>query len=200
MPVDLNNQYTGKLFGQDRIGQTTPDLELSEPLKPWLPVPYPAPYLPGSASGSRPSEVGVCRAQLAASDWARQERRARSFRPAMRQDSRRFQRVVHHPVGRGLDRSVHHRSSHRQCRHSWRPLRSGSSCRCRAWQRHPDQWHRDCGQLDRHQLGLELHPVPERDDRHDSVRVRHQRSPGSGAHSLRRCDRVDPGLHAGCGR
>ena len=47
MPVDLNNQYTGKLFGQDRIGQTTPDLELSEPLKPWLPVPYPAPYLPG---------------------------------------------------------------------------------------------------------------------------------------------------------
>ena len=47
MPVDLNNQYTGKLFGQDRLGQTTPDLELSEPLKPWLPVPYPAPYLPG---------------------------------------------------------------------------------------------------------------------------------------------------------
>jgi hypothetical protein len=43
---DLNNQYTGKLFGKDRVGHTTPDLELSEVKRPWLPVPYPAPYLP----------------------------------------------------------------------------------------------------------------------------------------------------------
>jgi hypothetical protein len=46
MAFDINNQYTGKLFGQDRIGHTTPDLELSDPLRPWIPVPYPAPYLP----------------------------------------------------------------------------------------------------------------------------------------------------------
>lgn len=43
---DVNNQYTGKLFGQDRIGHTTPDLEVSDTLRPWLPCGYPAPYLP----------------------------------------------------------------------------------------------------------------------------------------------------------
>jgi hypothetical protein len=43
---DVNNQYQGKLFGQDRIGHTTPDLEVSDTLKPWLPCGYPAPYLP----------------------------------------------------------------------------------------------------------------------------------------------------------
>lgn len=47
MSFDINNQYTGKLFGQDRIGHTTPDLEASETLRPWLPIAYPAPYLPG---------------------------------------------------------------------------------------------------------------------------------------------------------
>lgn len=47
MAFDINNQYTGSLFGRDRIGHTTPDAEATECLRPWLPVPYPAPYLPG---------------------------------------------------------------------------------------------------------------------------------------------------------
>lgn len=46
MAFDVNNQYTGSLFGRDRIGHTTPDAEATETLRPWLPVPYPAPYLP----------------------------------------------------------------------------------------------------------------------------------------------------------
>jgi hypothetical protein len=46
MSFDVNGQFYGQLFGQDRIGQTTPDLESSEWLRPWLPVAYPAPYLP----------------------------------------------------------------------------------------------------------------------------------------------------------
>ena len=44
--IDVNGQYYGQLYGQDRIGQTTPDLESSEWLRPWLPIAYPAPYLP----------------------------------------------------------------------------------------------------------------------------------------------------------
>jgi hypothetical protein len=47
MPFDINNQYTGQLYGQDRIGHTTPDLEVSDVVRPWLPNAYPAPYLPG---------------------------------------------------------------------------------------------------------------------------------------------------------
>lgn len=47
MAFDINNQYTGKMFGQRFIGHTTPDLESSDTLRPWLPVSYPAPYLPG---------------------------------------------------------------------------------------------------------------------------------------------------------
>ena len=47
MAFDINNTYTGSLFGRDRIGHTTPDAEATECLRPWLPVPYPAPYLPG---------------------------------------------------------------------------------------------------------------------------------------------------------
>jgi hypothetical protein len=47
MAFDINNQYTGQLFGQDRIGHTTPDLEVSDVLRPFLPNAYPAPYLPG---------------------------------------------------------------------------------------------------------------------------------------------------------
>lgn len=47
MAFDINNGYTGNLFGRDRIGHTTPDAEATEVLRPWLPVPYPAPYLPG---------------------------------------------------------------------------------------------------------------------------------------------------------
>jgi hypothetical protein len=47
MSQDVNGQYTGKMFGQDRIGHTTPDLEASDSYRPWLPVAFPAPYLPG---------------------------------------------------------------------------------------------------------------------------------------------------------
>lgn len=47
MSQDLHGQYTGKMFGQDRIGHTTPDLEASDSYRPWLPVAFPAPYLPG---------------------------------------------------------------------------------------------------------------------------------------------------------
>lgn len=46
MAFDINNTYTGNLFGRDRIGHTTPDAEATEILRPFLPVPYPAPYLP----------------------------------------------------------------------------------------------------------------------------------------------------------
>jgi hypothetical protein len=46
MSFDINNQYTGQFFGKDRIGHTTPDAEATETLRPWLPVSYPAPYLP----------------------------------------------------------------------------------------------------------------------------------------------------------
>jgi hypothetical protein len=48
MAFDVNNQYTGKYYGAyPNMGHTTPDLELSDVLRPWLPVAYPAPYLPG---------------------------------------------------------------------------------------------------------------------------------------------------------
>lgn len=46
MPFDINNGYSGNLYGRDRVGHTTPDAEAGEALRPWLPVPYPAPYLP----------------------------------------------------------------------------------------------------------------------------------------------------------
>jgi hypothetical protein len=45
--MDINNQYTGTLFGKDRQGHITPDMEATESFRPWLPVIYPAPYLPG---------------------------------------------------------------------------------------------------------------------------------------------------------
>ncbi len=47
MSFDVNNQYTGTFFGKDRLGHTTPDPDGSEWLRPFLPVPYPAPWLPG---------------------------------------------------------------------------------------------------------------------------------------------------------
>jgi hypothetical protein len=47
MSIDRNGQYTGNLPGKDRQGHTTPDLEASHWEQPYLPVPYPAPYLPG---------------------------------------------------------------------------------------------------------------------------------------------------------
>jgi len=46
MAFDQHNQFTGKLFGKGRIGHTTPDLEAGDVYRPWLPVPYPAPWLP----------------------------------------------------------------------------------------------------------------------------------------------------------
>lgn len=47
MSFDINGQYTGQTMGKDRMGHTTPDLEASDWQQPYLPVPYPAPYLPG---------------------------------------------------------------------------------------------------------------------------------------------------------
>lgn len=46
MPFDINNNYTGNFFGKDRLGFTTPDLDASEAIQPFLPVGYPAPWLP----------------------------------------------------------------------------------------------------------------------------------------------------------
>lgn len=47
MAFDVNNQFTGKFYGPTQtMGHTTPDLEVSDVLRPWLPVAYPAPYLP----------------------------------------------------------------------------------------------------------------------------------------------------------
>lgn len=46
MPFDINNNYTGNFFGKDRLGFTTPDLDASDPVQPFLPVGYPAPWLP----------------------------------------------------------------------------------------------------------------------------------------------------------
>jgi len=46
VPFDINNNYTGSLFGKDRQGFITPDAEATETLRPFFPVPYPAPYLP----------------------------------------------------------------------------------------------------------------------------------------------------------
>ena len=47
MSLDINNNYRGTLYGRDRLGYTTPDADASEPLRPFLPVPYPAPWLAG---------------------------------------------------------------------------------------------------------------------------------------------------------
>lgn len=47
MAFDINNNYRGTFFGKDRLGFTTPDADASEPLRPWLPVQFPAPWLPG---------------------------------------------------------------------------------------------------------------------------------------------------------
>src|SRR5208337_1771502 len=46
MSFDVNNNYRGVLYGRDRLGYTTPDADASEPLRPFLPIPYPAPWLP----------------------------------------------------------------------------------------------------------------------------------------------------------
>ena len=43
---DLNNNFTGNVFGRDRMGHVVPDLEFTETLRPYLSIPYPAPYLP----------------------------------------------------------------------------------------------------------------------------------------------------------
>lgn len=46
MPFDNNNNYVGNYFGKDRQGHTTPDCDASEPIQPFLPVSYPAPWIP----------------------------------------------------------------------------------------------------------------------------------------------------------
>jgi len=44
---DINNNFRGTYYGKDRLGFTTPDADSSDWLRPWIPVPYPAPWLPG---------------------------------------------------------------------------------------------------------------------------------------------------------
>jgi len=46
MSFDINNNYRGTFFGKDRLGFVTPDCDASEPIQPYLPVGYPAPWLP----------------------------------------------------------------------------------------------------------------------------------------------------------
>ena len=43
---DQNNNYRGTFYGKDRLGMVTPDCDASDPLQPYLPCGYPAPYLP----------------------------------------------------------------------------------------------------------------------------------------------------------
>jgi hypothetical protein len=47
MSQDIHGQLTGGFFGHDRIGHNTPDNEASETYRPYLPISYPAPWLPG---------------------------------------------------------------------------------------------------------------------------------------------------------
>jgi hypothetical protein len=46
MSFDVNNNYRGTFYGKDRMGFVTPDVDASESLQPYLPVSYPAPWLP----------------------------------------------------------------------------------------------------------------------------------------------------------
>jgi hypothetical protein len=46
MSFDINNNYRGTFYGKDRMGFITPDVDASESLQPYLPVSYPAPWLP----------------------------------------------------------------------------------------------------------------------------------------------------------
>ena len=46
MGFDVNNNFRGTWYGKDRLGMTTPDCDASDPLQPFLPVGYPAPWLP----------------------------------------------------------------------------------------------------------------------------------------------------------
>lgn len=46
MSFDVNNNYRGTYYGKDRMGFVTPSLDASDSLQPYLPVSYPAPWLP----------------------------------------------------------------------------------------------------------------------------------------------------------
>jgi len=46
MSFDINNNYKGTFYGKDRLGFTTPDVDASDWPRPFLPVSYPAPWLP----------------------------------------------------------------------------------------------------------------------------------------------------------
>src|SRR5208283_4306175 len=47
MAFDVNNNYRGDFYGKDRLGFTTPDVDASPWERPFLTIPYPAPWLPG---------------------------------------------------------------------------------------------------------------------------------------------------------
>jgi len=46
MSFDVNNNFLSTSLGSDRKGFTTPDCDASEPIQPYLPYSYPAPWLP----------------------------------------------------------------------------------------------------------------------------------------------------------
>ena len=46
MAFDDNNNYRGTFYGKDRLGMVTPDCDASDPVQPFLPIGYPAPWLP----------------------------------------------------------------------------------------------------------------------------------------------------------
>src|SRR5947209_8216826 len=43
---DQYGNFRGTFYGVDRQGHTTPSPDASQPLQPYMPVPYPAPWLP----------------------------------------------------------------------------------------------------------------------------------------------------------
>jgi hypothetical protein len=47
MAFDINSNYRGDFYGRDRLGFTTPDVDASQWERPYLTIPYPAPWLPG---------------------------------------------------------------------------------------------------------------------------------------------------------
>lgn len=44
--IGINNQYSNSFYGKDRLGFVTPSPDACDPLQPYIPVSYPAPWLP----------------------------------------------------------------------------------------------------------------------------------------------------------
>jgi hypothetical protein len=60
MPFDQNNNFLSTQLGKDRLGHTTPDCDASEPIQPFLPKSYPAPWLPSKRrDDAHPAGINV---------------------------------------------------------------------------------------------------------------------------------------------